>query len=85
MSQYRCTLLNTHHPDALQLSTKPNGSLSTCAGILIRRLLAQADVGKARVGVFLCGPLPVQRVLRKLCASLSTIGETVFVFHAERF
>ncbi|KAK9901249.1 hypothetical protein WJX75_002422 [Coccomyxa subellipsoidea] len=45
----------------------------------------QADVGRARVGVFLCGPLPVREHLRKLCAELTKAGDTTFVFHAERF
>ena len=45
----------------------------------------QAEVGRARVGVFLCGPLPVQRLLSKACVRLSQDGDATFVFHAEHF
>ncbi|CAK0738048.1 hypothetical protein CVIRNUC_000986 [Coccomyxa viridis] len=45
----------------------------------------QAEVGRARVGVFLCGPLPVQRLVSKACARLSQSGDATFVFHAEHF
>ncbi|EIE24577.1 hypothetical protein COCSUDRAFT_40936 [Coccomyxa subellipsoidea C-169] len=45
----------------------------------------QAEVGRARVGVFLCGPLPVKGALRKLCAKLTKAGDTTFNFYAEHF
>ena len=48
-------------------------------------LLLQVKLGRARVGVFLCGPPPVKRELRDLCTSLNKEGSTVFCFHAEKF
>ena len=45
----------------------------------------QADVGRARVGVFLCGPLLVKHTLRKMCEELNQSGGSRFVFHAEHF
>lgn len=50
-----------------------------------QRSLVQAEVGRARLGVFLCGPLPVQRLVSKACARLSQSGDATFVFHAEHF
>ncbi|BDA50388.1 Respiratory burst oxidase homolog protein B [Coccomyxa sp. Obi] len=44
----------------------------------------QAEVGRARVGVFLCGPRPARNAIRKLCARVTSTGDTTFIFHAER-
>ena len=45
----------------------------------------QAELGKGRVGVFLCGLTSVKQEIRQQCAMLNKEQSTTFCFHAELF